>query len=62
MTQSLPFGINHVISDFLIGTGSVNGTLGLRHQRVELTALYIGKYLLPLFCRIMLGLFHHLEQ
>ena len=52
LDKALPFGINHLVGDFLIGTGGIKGTLCLRHQRVEFTTLVVGKYLLPLFGRV----------
>jgi hypothetical protein len=62
LRKPLPFGINHLVGDFLIGSGGIEGTPGLRHQCVEFTALVVGKYLLPLISRVSLGLLHHLEQ
>ena len=46
----------------LVNTGGINGTLSHRHQCVEFTALVICKDFLPFFGRVLMGLFHHLEQ
>ena len=60
--NSLPFGINHLVGDFLIGTDAINGTLSLRHQCVEFTALIVGKDVLPLPLGVLLGMLKHLQQ
>jgi hypothetical protein len=62
LRKALPLGINHLVGNFLIGMGGIDGTLCLGHQCVEFTALVVGKYLLPLIGRVSLGLLQHLEQ
>jgi hypothetical protein len=57
--KSFPLGIDGLVVDILLG---IEGTLSLCHQGVELTALLIREYFLPLLVGISLGLFHHLEQ
>ena len=60
--QPFPFGIHHFVGDHFVGTDGIEGTLRLRHQRVELTALVVGKNRLPFVGRVSLRLLHHSEQ